>query len=207
MFQVPMQYYSLKHQTLLSPPDTTGACCHFTLAQSHHSFRLYFSTLPLYHIGQLLSWWGHLWGLCLFLLFHSVHGILKARILSGLLFSSLVSQVLLELPTTTHPSWGPCMAWLIVSWATQGCDPCHHFGYSSVIVIFILEAMGLKFLLLLSALWWMRIRGLCKLLDGRDWLLGKLSLALWAGPCSVNLLSNFLLMGETVVPPCSRENC
>ena len=113
-----------------------------------------------------------------FLLFHTVHGILKAIILSGLLFPSLVSQVLLELPTMTHPSWGPCMAWLIVSWVTQGCDPCDHFGYFSVIVVFILEAMGLKFLLILSALWRMRIRGLCKLPDGRDWLWGKLSLAL-----------------------------
>ena len=30
----------------------------------------------------------------------------------------------------------------------------------------------------LSSLWWMRRRGLCKLPDGRDWLWGKLSLAL-----------------------------
>ena len=38
----------------------------------------------------------------------------------------------------------------------------------------------MKFLLLLSALWWMRIRGLCKLPGGRDWLWGKLGLALVA---------------------------
>ena len=30
--------------------------------------------------------------------------------------------------------------------------------------------MGLKFLLLLSALWWMNVRGLCKFPDERDWL-------------------------------------
>ena len=31
---------------------------------------------------------------------------------------------------------------------------------------------------ILSALWWMRIRGLCRLSNGRDWLWGKLGLAL-----------------------------
>ena len=178
MFQVPMQYCSLKHQTLLSPPDTTRAQCHFRFGSVSSFFQVVFlhSSLVAYWTPIVLV--GSSLRVVSFLLFHSVHGILKARVLSGLLFSSLVSQVLLELPTTTHPSWGPCMAWLIVSWATQRCDPCDHFGYSSVIVIFIVEAMRLKFLLLLSALWWMRIRGLCKLLDGRDWLLGKLSLAL-----------------------------
>ena len=38
--------------------------------------------------------------------------------------------------------------------------------------------MGLKFLLLLSAPWWLRIRGLCKVPDGRDWLWERLGLAL-----------------------------
>ena len=45
-------------------------------------------------------------------------------------------------------------------------------------VVFILEVVELQFLLLLSALRWMRIRGLCKIPDGKDWLWGKLSLAL-----------------------------
>ena len=33
-------------------------------------------------------------------------------------------------------------------------------------------------LLLLSALWWMRLRGLCKLPDGKNWQWEKLGLAL-----------------------------
>ena len=41
-----------------------------------------------------------------------------------------------------------------------------------------LWAMVLKFLFLLSALWWMRLRDLCRKPDGRDWLWGKLLLAL-----------------------------
>ena len=43
---------------------------------------------------------------------------------------------------------------------------------------FLLKAMGLKFLLLLSAIWWMRIRSLCKLPGMRDWLWGSLDLSL-----------------------------
>ena len=44
---------------------------------------------------------------------------------------------------------------------------------------FVLAAVGLWFfLLLLSDLWWMRLRGLCKLPDGRDWQWEKLSVAL-----------------------------
>ena len=58
-------------------------------------------------------------------------------------------------------------------------------------------------LFLLSAHWWMRIRGLCKLPYGRDWLWGKLGLALAEGPCSVNLSPNSLLMAGAVLPPCS----
>ena len=34
---------------------------------------------------------------------------------------------------------------------------------------------------ILSALWWMKIRGLWKLPDGRDWLWGNLNLALMGG--------------------------
>ena len=37
---------------------------------------------------------------------------------------------------------------------------------------------------------------LCKLLSGRDWLWRNLGLFWWAGPCSINLKSNCLLMGR-----------
>ena len=46
-------------------------------------------------------------------------------------------------------------------------------------VVSLLAAAGLQFsLLLLSALWWIRLRGLCKLPDGKDWWWEKLDLAL-----------------------------
>ena len=38
---------------------------------------------------------------------------------------------------------------------------------------------------ILSSLWWIRIRGLWKLPDGRDWLRGIWVLLWWVGPCSV----------------------
>ena len=41
----------------------------------------------------------------IFLSFHTVHGVLKARILSDLPFPSPVDHVLSELSTITHPSW------------------------------------------------------------------------------------------------------
>ena len=59
-FQVPMQYCSLQHQTLLSSPvsSTTGCC--FCFALSLHSFWSYFSTDLQSHIGHLPTWGVHL---------------------------------------------------------------------------------------------------------------------------------------------------
>ena len=46
-------------------------------------------------------------------------------------------------------------------------------------MVSLLAAAGLQFsLLLLFALWWIRLRGLCKLPDGKDWWWEKLDLAL-----------------------------
>ena len=56
---------------------------------------------------------------------------------------------------------------------------------------------------ILSFLWWIRIRDLWKLSDGRDWLAGIWVLLWLVGPCSVNLQSNFLLMGGAVFSPFS----
>ena len=50
-------------------------------------------------------------------------------------------------------------------------------------MVFVLAAVRLP--LLLSVLSWLRLRGLCKILDGRD---GKNWVLLWwAGPCSIKL--------------------
>ena len=53
----------------------------FTLAPSLHSFWSYFSTLLQWHIGHLPTWGVHPSVSYLFLPSHTVHGVLKARIL------------------------------------------------------------------------------------------------------------------------------
>ena len=78
-FQVPMQYCSLHHWTLLKPvPSTTGCCFCFCSIPSFF-LELFLHWYPE-HIGHLLSWGFHL-SVSYFLPFHTVHGVLKAIIL------------------------------------------------------------------------------------------------------------------------------
>ena len=72
-FQVPMQYCSLQHQTLLPSLVTfTPGCC-FALAPSLHSFWNYFSSLPIEYLAY--TDWGSsslsVLSFCLFILFHT----------------------------------------------------------------------------------------------------------------------------------------
>ena len=53
---------------------------------------------------------------------------------------------------------------------------------------------------ILSALWWIRIRGLWKLPDGRDWLRGKLGLVLMGGAMLSKSLIQFSVGGWGCVP-------
>ena len=55
-----MQYCSLQHQILLSPPDTSTAGLSSTLAPPLHYFWSYFFTLSQQHIGHLSTWGVHL---------------------------------------------------------------------------------------------------------------------------------------------------
>ena len=52
----------------------------------------------------------------------------------------------------------------------------------------------------LSALWWMRIRGLWKLPDGRDWLWGNLGLVLMGEAMLSKPLIQFSVDGGSCVP-------
>ena len=51
-----------------------------------------------------------------------------------------------------------------------------------------------------SALWWIRLRGLWKIPDGRDWLMGKLSLGLMEGAMLSKSLDKFSVDGWGCVP-------
>ena len=129
-FQVPMQYCSLQHWTLLPSPVTftTGLCFCFGsgfsfwwaavygVAQSRirlkwrsssSSFILSGAVSPLFSSSILgtsrpgkFIFQSHI-----FLPFHSVHGVLKARILNWLAIPFTSDHVLSELSTMTRPSW------------------------------------------------------------------------------------------------------
>ena len=104
-FQVPMQYCSLQHCTLLSPPDTskTGHCFHFGSASSF--------LLELFLCSYPVAYWTptglgsssfSVISFCLFILFM---GFSRQECWSGLSFPSPVDHVLSELSTMTHLSW------------------------------------------------------------------------------------------------------
>ena len=85
-FQVPMQYCSLQHWILLPSPVTSTTGIVFALAPSLHYFWSYFSTdlssiLGTYAPGEFILQRP------IFLPFHTIHGVLKARILKWLAIS------------------------------------------------------------------------------------------------------------------------
>ena len=80
-FQVPMQYCSSQHWTLLpSPITSTTGCCFFLWL---HPFMFSGVISPLISSSMLGTYWpGEFIFQCpIFLPFHTVHGVLKARIL------------------------------------------------------------------------------------------------------------------------------
>ena len=114
---------------------------------------------------------------CIFLLFHTVHGVLRQECWSGLPFPSPVDHVLSELSTMTHLSWV----------ALHGM--AHSFTELDKAVVHVIS--------LISFLWlWFSV---CLTSDGegkeayRSFLMGEKDwgwiwvLFWWAGTCSVNL--------------------
>ena len=99
--------------------------------------------------------------------FHTVHVVLKARMLTW--FAIPFSWTMFcqsSPPWPSRPQW-PSMAWLsFIEW-----------DKAVVHVISLLSFLWLWFSFL-SALWWMRIRGLWKFPDRKDWLWVELGLAL-----------------------------
>ena len=114
---------------------------------------------------------------------------------SSLPFPSPVEHVLSEFSTMTCPSW---VALHSMAHSFTGLDKAVVHVISiisfSVIVVFIL-----------SALWRIRIRGLWKLPDGRDWLSGKLGLVLMGRAMFSKSLIQFSVDGWSCVPSLSRE--
>ena len=101
--QVPVQYCSLQHQTLLPSPVTsaTGHCFHFRSIPSFF--------LELFLHSSPVAYWTPT-GQCIFqcpifLPFHTVHGVLKARILKWFAIPFSSGPHLSELSTMTYQSW------------------------------------------------------------------------------------------------------
>ena len=89
-FQVPMEYCSLQHQTLLSPPDTSTSEHHFHFGPSFSFFSGVIS--PLFPSGIWETYWpeGLIYQCNIFLPYHTVHKALKERILKW--FAILLSS-------------------------------------------------------------------------------------------------------------------
>ena len=105
IFQVPMQYCSLQHWNLLPSPVTSHNWVLFFLWLS--LFILSGVTSPLISSSILGTYPpGEFIFQChIFLPFHTVHGVLKARILKCLSFPSPVDHILSELSTMTRLFW------------------------------------------------------------------------------------------------------
>ena len=111
-FQVPTQYCSLQHQTLLLLPVTsTAGCCFCFGSVSSFCLELFLRWSPIVYWGptNLGSSSFSILSFCLFMLFHGVLmlfvGFSRQEYWSGLPFPSPVDHVLSELSTMTRPSW------------------------------------------------------------------------------------------------------
>ena len=104
-FQVPMQYCSLQHRTLLlSPVTSTIGCCFCFGSVSSFFLELFLHSSPVAYWAPTdlgISSFSVL-SLCLFILFM---GFSRQEYWSGLPFSSPADHILSELSIITHPSW------------------------------------------------------------------------------------------------------
>ena len=102
-FQVPMQYCSLQHQTLLPSPVTftTGCFCFGCVSSFFLELFLHQSSVAYWAPTNLGSSSFSVLSFCLFLLFM---GFSRQEYWNGLLFPSPVDHVLSELSTMTCPS-------------------------------------------------------------------------------------------------------
>ena len=167
----------LQHQTLLlsSVISTAGCCfCFGSISSFFLELFLYWSPVTYWAPTNLRSSSFSVLSVCLFILFTWFS---RQEYWSGLPFPSPVDHILSELSTMTHLSWV----------ALQGM--AHSFIELDKAVIHVIRLISFPWLWFfsLSVLWWRRVRGLWKLPDGRDWLMGKLGLVLMDGAMSVNL--------------------
>ena len=104
-FQVPVQYCSLQHRTLLSSPvtSTAGGCfCFGSISSFFLELVLYWSPVVYWAPTNLGSSTFSILSFCLFILFMRFS---RQEYWSSLPFPSPVDLILSELSTMTCPSW------------------------------------------------------------------------------------------------------
>ena len=104
-FQVPLQYSSLQHRTLLPLPvtSTTGCCfCFGSVSSFFLEVFLHWSSVAYWAHTDLGSSSFSVLSFCLFILFM---GFSRQEYWSGLPFPSPVDHILSELSTMTRLSW------------------------------------------------------------------------------------------------------
>ena len=107
-FQVPMRYYSLQHQTALSPPDRSTIGHHFQFGPAY-SFFLELLAIA-FHSSSVAYWTasnlrGLSSGVTSFGLFILFMGCLRQECWSGLPFPPPVEYISVRTLHTTRPSW------------------------------------------------------------------------------------------------------
>ena len=117
-FQVPTQYWSLQHQTLLPSPgtSTTGHCfCFGSVSSFFLELFLHLSPVAYWAPTILESSSFRAISFCLFTLFM---GFSRQEYWSGLPFPSPVDHILSELSIMTHLSWAAVqgMAHSFIEW-------------------------------------------------------------------------------------------
>ena len=137
-FQVPMQYCSLQHRTLLLPPDICTTEHHFCFG----TITLFFFELLVIALwsSPVAYWTPSKWGAHLLVShlfdFHAVHGVLAARILEWLAIPSsrephFVRILHYDLSILGDPAChGSELHWVMqapLSW--QGCHPWRGLGH------------------------------------------------------------------------------
>ena len=109
-FQVPMQYFSLQHQTLLpSPVTSTTGCCFCSVSSFFLELFLHWSPVAYWAPTDLGSSSFSILLFCAFILFMRFS---KQEYSSGLPFPSPVDHILSDLSTMTCLSWVAPRAWL-----------------------------------------------------------------------------------------------
>ena len=172
--------YAILHWSLLPLPVTsTTGCCFCFGSISSFSLELFLHRSPV-------AYWAptnreFIFQCSIFLPFHTVHGVLKAGILKW--FAIPFSGGPHFVRTLYHDT--------SVLVALRGV--AHSFTELD-------KAVFCLVIFSLSALWWRRIRGFWKLLDGTDWLMGILGLVLMGRAMFCKTSIQFSVDGWSCVP-------